>query len=454
MATKARTKSAAKKKPASKAPANKKPANKKPAKKKPAKRKAAAKPAGPARKPVAATKAAAELRQVENLIEAELDRPEAKPRSASAIPSVSAAPDTILSRAGGGVPKADITAFLRQLIMMLDAGTPILKSLKALSRRGERKALRDMVGGIAEYVESGNPLWQAFAREGKHFPPVDVNLIKASEASGTLTAVLRRIADYREKKARLDKHIQVAMIYPAFLLSASVALVIILSAYVLPAFKDVFDTMADAEIGGFSLLVMDMADWVSSYWWLPVAILIGLIAIYKLYWVKDPLRRLQSDKLKLKIPIWGHIIQRGVIADFTRTLSMLLRSGISMMPTLDLCKSAVSNHTYIGVIQDLRDSVESGEGLEAPLRQAERDGHMPGIVVDMLVTGEESGSLEKVADQIADIYEEEVEIAVNGIKEAITPIFVVGMGAVVGCMVLAMFLPLISMIESISGGAL
>lgn len=438
MATKAQTKSAAKKKPA---------------KRKPAKKKAAAKAKRSGRKPAGAKKAVVELRQAENLIEAELDRPGKKARAASTVPSVSAAADTILSRAGGGVRNKEITAFLRQLVMMLEAGTPILKSLKSLARRGERKTLRDMIRGITEFVEAGNPLWQAFAREGKHFPPVDVNLIKASEASGTLTSVLKRIADYREKRERLDKYLQVAMIYPTILLFVCVILVIILSAFVLPAFKEVFESM-DAEIGGFSLFVMNVSDLISNYWWLPLGAIAGLYAFYKLYWVKNPLRRLQSDKVKLRLPIWGSIIQRGVIADFTRTFSMLLRSGISMMATLDLCKNSVTNHAYIGVIQDLRDSVETGEGLEAPLRQAEKNGYVPGIVVDMLVTGEESGSLDKVADQIADIYEEEVEIAVNGIKEAITPIFVVGMGAVVGCMVLAMFLPLISMIEGIAAGGL
>lgn len=443
MATKARTKSAAKKKPA----------KKKPAKRKPAKKKTAAKSKIPARKPAAAKKAAVELRQAENLIEAELDRPGNRARAASALPSVSAAPDTILSRAGGGVRKPDITAFLRQLIMMLEAGTPILKSLKSLARRGERRALRDMIGGIAEYVEAGNPLWQAFAREGKHFSPVDVNLIKASEASGTLTTVLKRIADYRQQRDRLLKYVQVAMIYPAILVAVSLALVIILATWVIPAFKDIFDSMG-AEIGGFPLFIMDTASVISSYWWVVVVIMLGLWAGHEFYWVKNPLRRLQSDKVKLRLPIFGPIIQRSVIAEFMRTLSMLLRSGISMMPTLDLCRNSVSNHVYIGVIQDLRDSIENGEGLEVPLRQAEKSRYIPGIVVDMLLTGEESGSLEKVAEQIAEIYEEEVELAVDGIKEAITPIFVVGMGFIVGGIVLGMFLPLIAMIENVAGGGL
>ncbi len=438
MATKAQTKSAAKKKPA---------------KRRPGKRKSVAKSKASSRKPSAARKAVVELREAENLIEAELEKPKARSASAQAVPSASATPETILSRGGSGIRKKDIIAFLRQLIMMLEAGTPIIKSLKSLARRGERKAVRDMVTGITEYVEAGNPLWQAFAREGKHFAPVDVNLIKASEASGTLTSVLKRIANYREKRERLLKQVKVGMIYPLVLVAASLGVIIVLATWVIPSFKEVFDTL-DTEIEGFSLFVMSAAEIIASYWWLAIAAVAALWAAHEFYWVKNPLRRLQSDKIKLKIPIYGTIIQLSVIADFTRTFSMLLRSGISMMATLDLCKNSVSNHAYIGMIQDLRDSVESGEGLEAPLRQAEKKGYLPGIVVDMLLTGEESGSLEQVADQIAQNFEEEVEIAVEGIKESVTPIFVVGMGFIVGCIVIGMFLPLIAMIDNIAGGGL
>jgi len=448
MATKPRAKSPAKKKPAKQSAAKKSSA-------KPKKKAAAGPKKRAARTPAAARKGVVELRQAENLIEAELDRPSGRPDAVQtrATPAASVSSEAILSRAAGGVREKDITAFLRQLIMMLDAGTPILKSLKSLARRGDRKALRDMIGGIAEYVESGNPLWQAFAREGKYFAPIDVNLIKASEASGTLTTVLKRIADYREQRARLLRSLKVAMIYPSLLLFGCVGVVLVLSAFVLPAFKEAFENMG-AEISGFSQFVMSTSDFVSAYWWVPVALLVAFVLFHNFYWVKNPLRRLQSDKVKLKIPIWGSIVQRSVIADFTNTFSMLLRSGISMLATLDLCKNAVTNHAYHSVIQDMRDSVENGEGLEAPLRQAEKDGYLPGIVVDMLVTGEESGALEQVSDQIAVIYEEEVEVAIDGIKESIVPIFVIGMGIVVGTMVFALFLPLISMIDSMAGGGL
>jgi type IV pilus assembly protein PilC len=336
---------------------------------------------------------------------------------------------------------------------MLESGTPILKALKSLARRGETKGARDLVSGIADYVEAGNPLWQAFAREPKHFSPVFVNLVKAAEASGTLPRVLERLADNREQRERLRRFMQVALIYPSILVTVSLVLVIILSMFVIPAFREIFETM-DAELNWYSVFIMDSADWIARWWWLLVLLIVGAIIGYQAWVRRSPVARLRADQFWLKVPIAGGIIRKRSVAEFMRTFSMLQRSGISMMATLDLCKNSVGNHAYIGVIQDMRDSVEAGEGLEAPLREAEKNGYMPGVVVDMLLTGEETGSMEQVADQIADTYEEEVEIAVNGMKEAITPVFVVLMGFIVGGIVIGMFLPLISMIQTISSGSM
>lgn len=406
--------------------------------------------AAPKRRP--ASRHTAALPEVESLTnELELERPAAPKAEVRAVPSAHASAEPVGAPSRGHIRNRDITVFLRQLIMMFESGTPILKALKSLSRRGENKSVRALVGGIADYVEAGNPLWQAFAREGRAFSPVEVNLIKAAEASGSLPTVLKRIAEYREQSERLTRKVQVALIYPAVLVTVAVALVIILSVFVIPAFKEIFDTMG-AKIGGFSAFIMWAADVVTGYWWIAVAIFVGLIALYKLWFVRDPMRRLMADKIKLRVPLFGTLARKRVTADFMATFSMLLRSGVSMMATLDLCKNAVSNRAYVGVIQDMRDSIEAGEGLEAPLRKAEKDGYIDGVVVDMLLTGEESGGLERVAEQIATTYEEDIEIAVSGLTEAITPVFVVLMGFVVGAIVLGMFLPLISMIETISSG--
>ncbi len=414
--------------------------------------KKAASAARPAPRPVARHEAA--LPEVQSLTkELELERPAAPKAASRGVPSASVASEAVSAPSRGLIRDRDITTFLRQLIMMFESGTPILKALKSLSRRSENKNLRTLVGGIAEYVESGNPLWQAFAREGRYFSPVDVNLIKAAEASGSLPVVLKRIAEYREATNRLNRKVQVALIYPAILVTVATALVVVLSVFVIPSFREIFVTM-NAKIGWYSELIMDTADFVAMWWWLVVGAVIGLIAAYKLWWVRDPLRQLAADRAKLRVPVFGKLGRLRVTADFMRTFAMLLRSGVSMMATLDLCKNSVSNRAYIGVVQDMRDSVEAGEGLEGPLRKAEKDGYLAGVVVDMLLTGEESGGLERVADQIASTYEEDIEISVAGLTEAITPLFVVVMGFVVGAIVLGMFLPLFSMIQTISAGSL
>ncbi len=383
--------------------------------------------------------------------ELELERPST--REERPLPRAGAAPVTVGAPSRGVVRRRDVTVFLRQLILMLESGTPILKGLKSLSRRSEQKGVRALVGGIAEYVEAGNPLWQAFAREGRHFPAVEVNLIKAAEASGTLPAVLRRIADFREQRDRLERKVQIALIYPAFLVVFAFVAVVILSMFVIPAFREIFESM-DVELNRYSQLVMDTADFVTSYWWLAVILAVGLWLGYFFWWVRSPVRQLQSDRFFLRVPVFGSILRRRVIAGFMRTFAMLLRSGVSMMATLDLCKNSVANRAYVGVIQDMRDSVERGEGLEGPLRDAEKNGYISGVIADMILTGEETGSLERVADHIATSYEEEVETAVAGLTESITPIFVVIMGFIVGSVVLGLFLPLITMIETISSGAI
>jgi len=400
------------------------------------------------RRPVSRHSAA--LPEVESLThELELERPHAPKAEMRAMPSAHATAEPVGAPSRGHIRNRDITVFLRQLIMMFEAGTPILKALKSLSRRGENKTMRTLVGGIAEYVEAGNPLWQAFAREGRAFSPVEVNLIKAAEASGSLPAVLKRIADYREERERLTKQLQVAMIYPVVLVAVAFTVLVVFAIWVMPAFRDILEQM-NAKINGYSAFVMGLGDLFAMWWWIFPVGAIGAYCLYRFWWVRDPMRQLAADKLKLRVPIFGEFARKRATIEFLRTFAMLLRSGVSMMPTLDLCKNSASNRAYIGVIQDMRDSIEAGEGLEAPLRKAEKDKYLAGVVVDMLLTGEESGGLERVADQIASTYEEEIEVGTSALKEAITPIFVVLLGIVVAGIMLALFLPLISMIEAIS----
>ena len=352
-----------------------------------------------------------------------------------------------------GVRESDIAAILRQLIMLLDAGTPLLKSLKTLAERSEGSAVRALVSDIAQYVEMGNPLWQAFERHPRYFDAVFVNLIKASEASGTLTTVLERVTRYRERRLMLRRRVQAAMVYPIIVFLACFGVVLIIGKFVMPEFKNIFATLDMTDkIPPFTLRFMAVVDAVTNGTLILTAIivLIVLIVLYKLV-TRDPRYRLRADRIKLMIPYLGpKIIRKNAIVDMTRTLSLLLSSGLPMMVTLDLTRNAIRNRAVGQTIQDLRDAVERGEGIEAPLRRVPR--LIPPVVTDMLVTGEESGQLDKIATQVADTYEEEVNIHINTLSDLLPPVLALIMGAFVLMLALAVFVPLIGMIEQLQQG--
>lgn len=379
----------------------------------------------------------------------EQEAPVQRPRTATA-PSVYAqdpAPPQQSFLTRGTVRSADVTVFLRQLIMMLDAGTPILRALKTLSKRGERAAARALVADIAGYVEQGNTLWQAFDRHPRYFDSVFVSLIKAAEASGTLTTVLRRMVEYREKRELMTKRVRGAMIYPVVLLIACMGVLWLLTYFVVPEFKAMFEK-AGLDIPNYTQVFLNISDVIASKFWVPIAALIVLAVIYNVWWVRNPLRRLRSDRVKLMLPVVGKILHKNAIVEMTRTMALLLRSGLSMMATLDLTRAAIHNRAVAEALQGVRDSVEQGGGLEEPLRRA--SGVIPPVVTDMFVTGEETGRVDAIAEQIAAVYEEEVEIAVGTIGELIQPIFTVIIGLAVMGLFFCLFLPLVSMIEQIS----
>lgn len=354
--------------------------------------------------------------------------------------------------ATSGVRERDIITFLRQLIMMLEAGTPILKTLKTLSNRGQRPGIRALVSDMAAYVETGNPLWQAFDRHSRYFTPVEVNLVKASEASGTLVVVLRRILEFRERRATMRRRVTVALIYPTILIVACFLVVLVISKMVIPQFEAIFDQLG-ADLPGFTVGFMNVTDWFATYgWWLIPAVILGLILVYKLWWVRSPLRRIKSDRLKLKLPVIRRISRSAAVAEFTRTLALLLRSGLSMMVTLDLVRSAITNKAFAQVIQHVRDSVERGQGIEEPLR--ENADIVPPVVTDMLVTGEETGSMEQIADVVADTYEEDVEIAVATLGETLLPAIVLFFATVVVLLAIALFRPMVEMLNAIGSSGL
>jgi len=348
----------------------------------------------------------------------------------------------------GSLRYNDVTIFMRQLIMLLEAGTPLLKSLKTLSQRGQRAAARALVADIAAYVEMGNPLWQAFERHPRYFDSVFVNLVKASEASGTLIPVLQRMAAYRDKREILRKRLWAGMLYPAVLCVACFGVILLISMVIVPQFEDMFAKM-NMQLGAFTVTFMAATKFIGSYWWLFIVGFIGLFVLYKL-WCRTPVGRMIADRIKIRIPIIGNIVLKNALVEFSRTTSLLLKSGLSMMSTLDLVRNAIHNRAFAGTLDHMRESIERGGGLEEPMRAAK--GLFPAVVTDMIVTGEESGRIDVVAEQIADTYEEEVNIAIAALGEALQPIMTVFLGGIVILLMLAVFLPLLQMVNTLGGG--
>ncbi|GMV98861.1 MAG: type II secretion system protein GspF [Candidatus Hydrogenedentota bacterium] len=348
----------------------------------------------------------------------------------------------------GRVRASDVNDFMRQLIMLLEAGTPILRSLHTLALRGEKAPVRSMVADIAHYVESGNTLWQAFERH-RAFNSVEISLIKASEATGTLASVLRQLVEYRERREMLKKKVRQALFYPVILVVVCGAVLLFIAKIVLPQFKEVFLKLEAVNIPWYTTAIMDGVEMATSAQAgiIFAGVIIGLVVVYAVL-MRSPLWRLRLDYLRLKIPVVGKsIVQKRAVAQFTGTLSMLLKGGLSMLAALDLARAAIYNSRVAQVLQDVRDSVERGEGIEEPLRR--NDHVIPGVVIDMLVTGEESGKLDDIAEHVSKVYEEELNIAVSGLGELIQPVLTIIIGGVVMGLFLALFLPLITALDSI-----
>lgn len=353
---------------------------------------------------------------------------------------------------GGGIAidrvrARDVTQFLRQLIMLLDAGTPLLRTLKTLAERASRASLRRMVQDIADYVESGNTFWQALSRHPRVFSDVEINLIKAAEAGGMLVTILEQLVIYRERRAILMKKVRGALMYPVVLLVACLAVALVIAKVVVPEFKDLFERM-DIEISGFSRTIIDSVTFFGNWWYLFVAAPIVLVMLYAFWARSTPGNRYRADWLVLRIPIIGRILKKYATVQLTRTLSLLLKSGLPMLTCLDLTRRAVGNQAVGRILQEVRTNVESGGGIEEPFRRYPR--LVDPVVTDMLVTGEESGQLDKIAEQIAVVYEEEVNIEVNTLGESFQPVLVVIIGAMVGTLFIALFMPMIQLLEQLN----
>ncbi len=334
-----------------------------------------------------------------------------------------------------------LTLFTRQLSTLIDAGLAIVKSLRTLESQEKPGKMKRTVGDVASAVEGGASFSEALAKYPKTFTKLYVSMVRAGEAGGVLEVTLRRLAEFAEKQMSLQKKIKSAMIYPIFVVVAAGGIVTFLVTFILPTFAEMFADMG-ATLPGLTQALISLSNFMINRWYVLVGGLFFMAFMYK-FLCNHRKTKYYMDFGKLKIPVFGTLVQRIVIARFSRTLGTLIASGVPILQALTITRDTVGSDVFAKAVMRLHDSIREGESW-APALQSCR-GVFPGMVISMIDVGEETGSVDTMLNKIADTYDEEVDMAVEGMVSVIEPLMIMFMGGAVGIIVIALFLPLIEM---------
>ena len=348
---------------------------------------------------------------------------------------------------GGGVKPKILTTFTRQLATLVYAGLPLLRGLRVLEKQERNANLKKVLGELGLSIEGGSTFSEALAQHPKVFNKLFVNMVKAGELGGVLEVVLKRLAEFSEKAQKIKGKVKAALFYPVAVLIVAVGIMILLMCFVVPKFKDVFAGMG-MKLPGFTLLVLGISEIIKNHILETMGGLIVFVIIFLLIINKTKLGRLLWDKFQLKMPALGPVISKVAISRFTRTLGTLVSSGVPILQALTIVKETSGNVVIANAIVKVHESVKEGETITAPL---EASGVFPPMVVSMVDVGEQTGAMPEMLLKIADNYDEEVDNAVAAMTSLLEPIMIVFLAVIVGSIVIAMFLPLISMISNMSG---
>jgi type IV pilus assembly protein PilC len=348
----------------------------------------------------------------------------------------------------GGVPRKQLVAFTRQLSTLQDAGLPILRSLQILEQQQKPGLLKAIIGGVAEEVEGGGTLSDAMAKYPKAFDKLYVNMINAGEAGGVLDLILARLADFMEKAAKLKKKVIGAMIYPTVVITIAVAIVSMIMIFVIPKFEQIFKDFG-VKLPPVTQLLLDISRWFANWGWAYVlATPIVLSLVWKLIRTSDG-GKYATDAVKLKIPILGSILGKSAIGRFTRTLGTLISAGVPILDAINITKETCGNEVYGRALSKVHDAIREGESMADPLRATKT---CDAIVINMIDVGEETGDLDKMLIKIADNYDNDVDVLVGSLISILEPVMVVILGVIVGFIVIALFMPMITLIQGMSSG--
>jgi type IV pilus assembly protein PilC len=349
-----------------------------------------------------------------------------------------------LPRLGGGIKSKDIAVFTRQFSVMIDAGLPLVQCLDILGQQQENKGFQKVVLQVRQDVEAGASLAESMRKHPQAFDDLYVNMVAAGEAGGILDTILQRLAIYIEKAVKLRTQVRSAMIYPVAVISIAIIVVYIILWKVIPVFASLFQGLG-ADLPFLTLWVVAASKFIGRFWWLIMIVVAASIIGLRQYY-RTETGRYQIDALLLRAPVLGIILRKIAIARFCRTLGTLLSSGVAILESLEITARTSGNAVIEEAILKVRKAVEEGKTLADPLARTEQ---FPPMVCQMIGVGEQTGAMDTMLSKIADFYEDEVDAAVEGMMKLIEPVMIAFLGIVIGTIVVAMYLPLFTLISKI-----
>lgn len=341
-------------------------------------------------------------------------------------------------KTGGKVTDKDITLFTRQLATMMKSGVPLLQAFEIVGKGHSNPAVGRLLLSIKSDVETGTSLNQAFRKHPLYFDALFCNLIAAGEQAGILDSLLDRLAIYKEKILAIKSKIKSALFYPISVIIVAFVITAVIMIFVIPAFKDVFKSFG-ADLPAPTLLVIAISDFFVAYWYLIFGSIGGALYTFFYFWKRSEKVQMLMDRLLLRLPIFGDIIRKAVIARWTRTLATMFAAGVPLVESLDSVGGAAGNHVYKVATREIQSEVSTGTNLTSAMEHTKL---FPNMVVQMVAIGEESGALDQMLGKVADFFEAEVDDAVAAMSSLMEPMIMVILGTLIGGMVVAMYLPI------------
>jgi len=338
----------------------------------------------------------------------------------------------------------DIVIFSRQLATMVDAGISIMQGLEALQEQMTQPYFQSVIKAIHDDIQKGSSLFAAFAKHPKVFDSLFINMIKVGETGGILSTVLDRVSSYMEKSTKLKRKVQSAMIYPMVVISMAIIITIILLVKVVPTFASIYASF-DQELPAMTKILINLSHILKTQliWYAGGGVVLGFILNR---WSRTEKGALTIDRAKLWMPVFGELIRKVAISRFSRTLATLIQSGVPILEALEIVGKTSGNKVLEVVIENVKNTVREGESIAAPLVKS---GVFPSMVTRMIAIGEKSGQLAKMLNKIAEFYDDQVDTAVAGLTSLIEPLIIGFLGIVVGFIVIALFLPIMSITQFI-----